>query len=200
MRLPPALLLLSLPGCLSIRGPESVWGRERESLSVQCHYDSGWETSKKWWCRGAWWASCRILVETQGLEREEKGARVSIKDNQRNRSFTVTMQELRPDDADTYWCGIENPGANLGTQIKVTVGPSKSLLSTLRGPGAQDWKNEVPSPPLPEGRRERMVSESECEQDQGTDGWGGRGRDQGRASLPSPAAHRIPEVSLRPLQ
>lgn len=104
------------------------------------------------------------------------------------------------DDADTYWCGIENPGANLGTQIKVTVGPSKSLLSTLRGPGAQDWKNEVPSPPLPEGRRERMVSESECEQDQGTDGWGGRGRDQGRASLPSPAAHRIPEVSLRPLQ
>lgn len=139
-------------------------------------------------------------METQGLEREEKGARVSIKDNQRNRSFTVTMQELRPDDADTYWCGIENPGANLGTQIKVTVGPSKSLLSTLRGPGAQDWKNEVPSPPLPEGRRERMVSESECEQDQGTDGWGGRGRDQGRASLPSPAAHRIPEVSLRPLQ
>uniref|UniRef100_A0A3Q1MT87 CD300 molecule like family member b n=1 Tax=Bos taurus TaxID=9913 RepID=A0A3Q1MT87_BOVIN len=131
MRLPPALLLLSLPGCLSIRGPESVWGRERESLSVQCHYDSGWETSKKWWCRGAWWASCRILVETQGLEREEKGARVSIKDNQRNRSFTVTMQELRPDDADTYWCGIENPGANLGTQIKVTVGPREAALAVV---------------------------------------------------------------------
>ncbi|XP_010854411.1 PREDICTED: CMRF35-like molecule 7 isoform X1 [Bison bison bison] len=131
MRLPPALLLLSLPGCLSIRGPESVWGRERESLSVQCHYDSGWETSKKWWCRGAWWASCRILVETQGLEREEKGARVSIKDDQRNRSFTVTMQDLRLDDADTYWCGIENPGANLGTQIKVTVGPREAALAVV---------------------------------------------------------------------
>ncbi|XP_061248900.1 CMRF35-like molecule 7 [Bos javanicus] len=131
MRLPPALLLLSLPGCLSIRGPESVWGRERESLSVQCHYDSGWETSKKWWCRGPQWASCRILVETQGLEREEKGARVSIRDDQRNRSFTVTMQELRPDDADTYWCGIENPGANLGTQIKVTVGPREAALAVV---------------------------------------------------------------------
>ena len=122
------------PGCLSIRGPESVWGWERESVSVQCHYDPGWETHQKWWCRGARWASCRILVQTQGSEREEKGARVSIKDHQRNHSFTVTMQELRPDDADTYWCGIENPGANLGTQIKVTVGPSKSLLVYAPGP------------------------------------------------------------------
>lgn len=122
------------PGCLSIRGPESVWGWERESVSVQCHYDPGWETHQKWWCRGARWASCRILVQTQGSEREEKGARVSIKDHQRNHSFTVTMQELRPDDTDTYWCGIENPGANLGTQIKVTVGPSKSLLVYAPGP------------------------------------------------------------------
>ncbi|XP_006039836.2 CMRF35-like molecule 7 [Bubalus bubalis] len=131
MWLPPALLLLSLPGCLSIRGPESVWGWERESVSVQCHYDPGWETHQKWWCRGARWASCRILVQTQGSEREEKGARVSIKDHQRNHSFTVTMQELRPDDADTYWCGIENPGANLGTQIKVTVGPREAALAVV---------------------------------------------------------------------
>ncbi|KAB0366909.1 hypothetical protein FD755_020233 [Muntiacus reevesi] len=153
----------SFPGCLSIRGPESVRGRERESVSVQCLYDSKWESHKKWWCRGARWASCRILVQTQGSGREEKGDRVSIKDDQSNHSFTVTLQELRQDDADTYWCGIERHGTDLGTQIKVTVGPSKSLL-------------------------------------QGTDGWGGRGRDQGKASLPSPAAHRIPEVSPRPLR
>lgn len=122
------------PGCLSLRGPVSVCGREWESVSVQCHYDSGWETHKKWWCRGAQWASCRILVQTQGSEREESGARVSIMDDQRNHSFTVTIQELRQDDADTYWCGIENPGANLGTQIKVTVAPSKSLLVYAPGP------------------------------------------------------------------
>ncbi|KAI4533937.1 hypothetical protein MG293_016956 [Ovis ammon polii] len=96
------------PGCLSLRGPVSVCGREWESVSVQCHYDSGWETHKKWWCRGAQWASCQILVQTQGSEREESGARVSITDDQRNHSFTVTMQELRQDDTDTYWCGIES--------------------------------------------------------------------------------------------
>ena len=122
------------PGCLSIRGPESVRGQERESVSVQCHYDSEWESHKKWWCRGAWWASCRILVQTQGSGREEKGDRVSIKDDQRNRSFTVTLQELRQDDADTYWCGIERPGSDLGKQIKVTVGPSKSFFVYATGP------------------------------------------------------------------
>ncbi|XP_065766757.1 CMRF35-like molecule 7 [Muntiacus reevesi] len=97
MWLPPALLLLSIPGCLSIRGPESVWGRERES----------------------------------GSGREEKGDRVSIKDDQSNHSFTVTLQELRQDDADTYWCGIERPGTDLGTQIKVTVGPREAALTVL---------------------------------------------------------------------
>ncbi|KAI4566997.1 hypothetical protein MJG53_015674 [Ovis ammon polii x Ovis aries] len=118
-------------GCLSLRGPVSVCGRESESVSVQCHYDSGWETHKKWWCRGAQWASCRILVQTQGSEREESGARVSITDDQRNHSFTVTMQELRQDDTDTYWCGIENPGANLRTQIKVTVAPREAALTIV---------------------------------------------------------------------
>ncbi|KAJ1072372.1 hypothetical protein K5549_017617, partial [Capra hircus] len=141
MWLPSALLLLILPGCLSLRGPVSVWGREWESVSVQCHYDPGWETHKKWWCRGAQWASCRILVQTQGSEREESGARVSIMDDQRNHSFTVTMQELRQDDADTYWCGIENPGANLGTQIKVTVAPKRG---ETRGTAARERKPPGP--------------------------------------------------------
>lgn len=73
-------------------------------------------------------------MQTQGSGREENGDRVSIRDDQRNRSFTVTLQELRQDDADTYWCGIERPGTDLGAQIKVTVGPSKSFLVSTMGP------------------------------------------------------------------
>nr|XP_020728391.1 CMRF35-like molecule 7 [Odocoileus virginianus texanus] len=149
MWLPPALLLLSIPGCLSIQGPESVQGQERESVSVQCRYDSEWESHKKWWCRGEWWASCRILVQTQGSGREEKGDRVSIRDDQRNHSFTVTMQELRQDDADTYWCGIERPGTDLGTQIKVTVGPREAVLTVLE---SQDSRTRTTSPPAASSR------------------------------------------------
>ncbi|XP_043761558.1 CMRF35-like molecule 7 isoform X2 [Cervus elaphus] len=149
MWLPPALLLLSIPGCLSIRGPESVRGQERESVSVKCRYDSKWESHKKWWCRGAWWASCRILVQTQGSGREENGDRVSIRDDQRNRSFTVTLQELRQDDADTYWCGIERPGTDLGAQIKVTVGPREAALTVL---GSQASRTRNTSRPAASSR------------------------------------------------
>ncbi|KAM9748468.1 CMRF35-like molecule 7 isoform 3-T3 [Dama dama] len=42
----------------------------------------------------------------------------------------VTLQELRQDDADTYWCGIEKPGTDLGTQIKVTVVPRSQASRT----------------------------------------------------------------------
>ena len=70
-------------------------------------------------------------------------------------------------------------------------------MSTLRGPGAQDWKNEVPSPPLPEGRSERMeclratVSETKGQ----TDGEEG---EETKAEHHFPA--RLPTTSPRSLR
>ncbi|XP_062936440.1 CMRF35-like molecule 7 [Cynocephalus volans] len=128
MWLPPALFLLSLPGCFSIQGPKSVRAREQGSVTVQCHYNPGWETYKKWWCRGKIWRFCNILIQTRGSEQEEKSDRVSIRDNHRDHSFSVTMKGLRRDDTDTYWCGIERTGTDCGTQVKVTVDPGKSFL------------------------------------------------------------------------
>uniref|UniRef100_A0A8C9AZ61 Ig-like domain-containing protein n=1 Tax=Prolemur simus TaxID=1328070 RepID=A0A8C9AZ61_PROSS len=123
MWLPPALLLLSLSGCVSIQGPEFVRGPERGLVTVQCRYNQGWETHNKWWCRGGIWHLCKILVQTRGSEQEKKSGRVSIRDSWRDRSFTVTMEGLRQDDADTYWCGIQKAGTDLGTQVKVIVDP-----------------------------------------------------------------------------
>ncbi|XP_020035829.1 CMRF35-like molecule 7 [Castor canadensis] len=123
MWLSPALLLLSLTSCFSIHGPESVRGPEQGSVTVHCHYKPRWKTNSKWWCRGAYWKTCRILIQTSGSEQEEKSGRVSIRDNQRDHSFKVTMERLRQDDTDTYWCGIEKIGTDLGIRIKVTVDP-----------------------------------------------------------------------------
>lgn len=100
---------------------------ERGSLTVPCRYDPEWKTHRKWWCRGAAWSSCQILVQTTGSEREVRKGRVSITDSQGNFTFTVTMEELRLDDADTYWCGIERTGVDLGVTVKVTIGPGKSM-------------------------------------------------------------------------
>ncbi|XP_032946276.1 CMRF35-like molecule 7 [Rhinolophus ferrumequinum] len=129
MWLPPALLLLSLPGCFSIRGPASVRGREQGSLTVQCRYDPKWETYVKWWCKAAVWGSCQILVKT--TESEWKKDRVSIRDNHTSHIFTVTMKELRRDDADTYWCGIERSGIDLAVQVVVIIDPENLLSRTI---------------------------------------------------------------------
>ncbi|XP_004040981.2 CMRF35-like molecule 1 isoform X1 [Gorilla gorilla gorilla] len=118
---------LCFPGysiATEITGPTTVNGLERGSLTVQCVYRSGWETYLKWWCRGAIWHDCKILVKTTGSEQEVKRDRVSIKDNQKNRTFTVTMEDLMKTDADTYWCGIEKTGNDLGVTVQVTIDPA----------------------------------------------------------------------------
>uniref|UniRef100_A0A8C3W7M7 Ig-like domain-containing protein n=1 Tax=Catagonus wagneri TaxID=51154 RepID=A0A8C3W7M7_9CETA len=109
----------------AITGPKAVSGQEQGSLTVQCRYSREWELYLKWWCRGADWGSCTILVRTLGSEQEVKRGRVSIRDNRKNFTFTVTMEKLRLDDADTYWCGIERVGSDLGVPIGVTVDPAR---------------------------------------------------------------------------
>ncbi|XP_058417490.1 CMRF35-like molecule 7 isoform X3 [Diceros bicornis minor] len=103
------ILRFCFPGCFSIQGPESVRGPEKGSVTVQCHYKPGWEIYRKWWCRGA-------------------------RDDQRDRVLTVTMEELRRDDAGTYWCGIERTGVDLGTRVKVAIDPEGTVLSTPASP------------------------------------------------------------------
>lgn len=67
-------------------------------------------------------SSCKILVKTNesafGVTE-----RVSIRDDKTNRTFTVTMKELRREDTDTYWCGIERTGTDHGFRVRVTVDP-----------------------------------------------------------------------------
>ncbi|XP_045693206.1 CMRF35-like molecule 1 isoform X7 [Phyllostomus hastatus] len=124
-------LLFRLSGSFTdIMCPEEVRGPERGSLTVWCHYDPGWEKLMKYWCRGADFRSCRILVRTTGSQRGVKEGRVSIRDNQKSRTFTVTMEKLRREDADTYWCGIERVGSDPGVPVKVTVGPATTTVST----------------------------------------------------------------------
>ncbi|XP_023604412.1 CMRF35-like molecule 1 [Myotis lucifugus] len=109
-----------------ISGPKEVRGGEWHSLSVQCHYDPGWETYRKWWCRGHDWISCEILVITNGSEMVKKN-RVSIRDHPRSLMFTVIMKELRREDTDTYWCGIERTGSDPGVPVKVIIEPATTV-------------------------------------------------------------------------
>ncbi|XP_035889987.1 CMRF35-like molecule 1 [Phyllostomus discolor] len=140
-------LLFRLSGSSGvIMGPEEARGPERGSLTVQCRYVPRWEKHVKYWCRGSDFSICRILVRTAGSEQEVKKDRVSIRDNQTSRVFTVTMEKLRREDADTYWCVIERVGSDHGAPVKVTVGPRKRVCvcgCVASGP-ALSWSLEVP--------------------------------------------------------
>ncbi|KAM9750377.1 CMRF35-like molecule 1 isoform 4-T4 [Dama dama] len=123
-------LFLRLSGSSAVSGPRAVRGVEQESLTVRCRYDPGYESYVKWWCRGATWGPCWIMVKTTGSEKEVKKGRVSIKDNWKDRSFTVTMEKLRLGDSDTYWCGIERVGTDLGDRVQVTIDPAPTTVPT----------------------------------------------------------------------
>uniref|UniRef100_A0A8D1T7Q3 Ig-like domain-containing protein n=1 Tax=Sus scrofa TaxID=9823 RepID=A0A8D1T7Q3_PIG len=104
--LTPALLLLWLPGCLSLSGPSTVMGIEGGSLSVQCRYEEEYIDDKKYWEKSPCFLSWKHTVETTESAREVRRGRVSIRDDPANLTFTVTLERLTEEDAGTYCCGI----------------------------------------------------------------------------------------------
>uniref|UniRef100_M3YRX2 Immunoglobulin V-set domain-containing protein n=1 Tax=Mustela putorius furo TaxID=9669 RepID=M3YRX2_MUSPF len=119
----PVLFLLIIQGHFSKCQDGVVRGTAKGTLTTYCMYGQGWESYNKWWCRGENWMSCKILVKTTGSEQLVKKGRASIQDNASQRKFTMTLEDLRYDDAGTYWCGIERIGSDLGSKFSVIIDP-----------------------------------------------------------------------------
>ncbi|XP_032726592.1 CMRF35-like molecule 5 [Lontra canadensis] len=117
------LFLLIIQGYFSKCQDGVVRGTATGTLTTHCVYGPGWESYNKWWCRGENWMSCKILVKTTGSEQLVKKGRASIQDNPSRRTFTMTLEDLRYDDAGTYWCGIERIGSDLGFKFSVIIDP-----------------------------------------------------------------------------
>lgn len=98
------------------------------SLSVQCHYEEKYKNNRKFWCH----QSCgpnQEIVKTEASEREVRSGRVSIRDDPASLSFTVTLEELRLQDAGTYQCGIDITLSWDATfLVEVRVSPGESLF------------------------------------------------------------------------
>ncbi|XP_036050462.1 CMRF35-like molecule 5 [Onychomys torridus] len=135
----PALLLF-LPGCSTaqdpITGPNMV--SEHGSLTVRCPYDSSWKNNRKYWCRGADWSTCKILIETDTSEQLVKKDRVSIRDDQTDFIVTVTMEDLRISDAGTYWCAIEKIGHDPHFEVNVNIDPAPETSTKIMSIMAPD--------------------------------------------------------------
>ncbi|XP_009472461.1 PREDICTED: CMRF35-like molecule 3 [Nipponia nippon] len=96
-----------LPGCWALRGPAEVSGFPGGSVEVTCEYEPELVNASKYWCRGSSWFSCSILVQTTVPGDEAWGDRVSLRDDPTGHVFVVTMENLRVEDKDQYWCGIQ---------------------------------------------------------------------------------------------
>ena len=57
-------------------------------------------------------------------------------------SFSTQLQELRANNADTYWCGAERTKADPGVYAKVTTDPDKD--SSSRHHVAGQWRSQDP--------------------------------------------------------
>uniref|UniRef100_A0A8C8WSP3 Immunoglobulin V-set domain-containing protein n=1 Tax=Panthera leo TaxID=9689 RepID=A0A8C8WSP3_PANLE len=119
-----------------------VRGTAIGTLTMSCEYSPGWEFYKKWLCRGKNWSSCKILIKTTGSEQLVKKGRVSIQDNHSRHMFTVTLEDLWYDDADTYWCGIEQTGTDIGFKFSVIVDPGRHYSPVFWAPGTHPQRSQ----------------------------------------------------------
>ncbi|XP_072637561.1 CMRF35-like molecule 8 isoform X3 [Canis lupus baileyi] len=135
--LPWALLLLWVPGCSSLRGPDSVSGTVGGSLSVRCQYKEGFRDHDKYWCKSpcVW----KKIVETTESQREVTKGRVSIRDHPADLTFTVTLENLTEGDAGTYKCGINTLWVDPTFSVVVSVNPAEMKTKLY-------WSSSSPAP------------------------------------------------------
>ncbi|KAF7689238.1 CMRF35-like molecule 3 isoform X2 [Silurus meridionalis] len=128
--------------CLIITGSNAVTtvtGYRGRSVQIKCHYESGYEENNKYLCRGKCphWPAYRDVPISSGSPAVD--TRFSLYDNTTAKIFTFTITDLRAEDANTYWCGIEQPGIDKYTEIQLvimdnpasTVSPNTHSASTL---------------------------------------------------------------------
>ncbi|KAI5089696.1 CMRF35-like molecule 8, partial [Silurus meridionalis] len=113
----------------------TVTGYRGRSVQIKCPYESGYEENNKYLCRGECppWPAIKDIPVQSGSPAED--TRFSLYDNTRAKIFTVTITDLRAEDANTYWCGIEQPGIDKYTDIQLVimdVPPSSTVSQSTR--------------------------------------------------------------------
>ncbi|XP_073468213.1 uncharacterized protein [Aquarana catesbeiana] len=137
----------------ALRGPSEVTVRHGEDLSVTCYYDDGFESYVKYWCKGAYWKTCNILIKSTDWSKNQ----YSMEDNPSWGRFTITKRRMRPEDADTYHCGIERNWSDNMHAVMVTVLPGVCRKTQL-------WASIVDFPPGFETARENEVVKVSCKE------------------------------------
>ncbi|XP_067258893.1 CMRF35-like molecule 1 isoform X2 [Chanodichthys erythropterus] len=92
------VFLLTVISSLSV--DITVRGTEGESVIIKCPYAKGYEDSYKYFYKGVHRDSVMILQSNGETSKD----RFSLQDDRKTRSFTVTISDLKMEDAGIYGC------------------------------------------------------------------------------------------------
>ncbi|XP_067258912.1 CMRF35-like molecule 1 [Chanodichthys erythropterus] len=92
------VFLLTVISSLSV--DITVRGMEGEPVIIKCPYAKGYEDSYKYFYKGVHRESVMILQSDGGKSKD----RFSLQDDRQTRSFTVTISDLKMEDAGIYGC------------------------------------------------------------------------------------------------
>uniref|UniRef100_A0A3B5L628 Immunoglobulin domain-containing protein n=1 Tax=Xiphophorus couchianus TaxID=32473 RepID=A0A3B5L628_9TELE len=117
---------------------------EEGSVTISCPYDSQSVNKLKFLCRGNRPSTCR----QQAVITSRNNNKYSTNDDKRARTFTVTISDLRLDDAGKYWCGVTKDFTDIYKEVKLNIRPGTieslltSSISIWSGSSkAPDWKS-----------------------------------------------------------
>ncbi|XP_061530551.1 CMRF35-like molecule 3 [Phycodurus eques] len=138
----PLLFILWLPKHSAdpdqLKAPRLIRAANGGSLTVSCWYDSQFRDNSKYWCRGAVYEFCKIVVKTP---KQRNHNRWSIADDKEAGAFIVTMTSVRQSDGDKYWCVVARPGRNIVAGVKLIVS-NKVIAPTSTMPENSSESNE----------------------------------------------------------
>ncbi len=113
-----------------VAAPETVTGHRGERLDIRCRYEAGYESYSKYFCKGEckYVGNRNIMIESGSPAEDE---RFSLTDNTTARVFTVSITDLRSDDAGQYWCAVERTLPDVYSEIMLLVKLGKCFFYYL---------------------------------------------------------------------
>ncbi|XP_048051616.1 polymeric immunoglobulin receptor-like isoform X3 [Megalobrama amblycephala] len=106
-----------------------VVGREGDSSEIKCPYNAKHSSEVKHLCKG----KC-FTEDAQNIIRsdEAKKPKISAKDDPELNLFTVTLSELRAEDAGIYWCAVRDE-FNLHTDLMIVMKDAVTREASVGG-------------------------------------------------------------------
>ncbi|KAM9856806.1 polymeric immunoglobulin receptor-like isoform 2-T2 [Aulostomus maculatus] len=98
----------------------TVSGVVGHSATVRCPYQRQHRENRMFFCKG----------ETRNNCTDQKDLRFTLEDDAASSSFLVTIRQLNPSDAGTYWCGSE-PRWSVGNYTKTQLSVETSVSTPL---------------------------------------------------------------------